>query len=124
MFKSRLKMQYLEGTLKYKLLSRLVYESFEGEKYTVPRDYVSDGHSIPRLLRSVAGSPFSTKYPKSAWLHDHLLEFNLLSRKEADELYAEAMRSEGASWFQQKRNYWGVRIGSLFSRRKRGDTDA
>ena len=104
-------MRHIEDTEFYKLLEPLVYATPEGQNWTIRVGYVSDGHSIPKLLRSLAGSPFATKYPKSAWLHDFLCQTKVITRKEADLLYVRAMKAEGANWFQQKRNYAGVRLG-------------
>ena len=117
-FKTNLKMEHIPRTERYFLLKELIYLNRKGEKRTVPLGFDSDGHSIPKLLRSIAGSPFATKYPKSAWLHDYLCKMlvhtGLMPRKEADKEYSEAMRDEGASKFQCGRNYTGVRIGAGF----------
>ena len=113
-FKSKLNMQHVEGTETYKLLTRLVYIDLKGKKWVVKKAFISDGHSIPKLLRSFAGSPFATKYPKSAWFHDMWCKTGIISRREADIKYKELMKAEGANGFQQIRNYIGVRIGHFF----------
>lgn len=111
-FKSFLDIRHIEGTEQYKLLRDLIYISNNGFKWIILKGFKSDGHSIPQLLRSIAGSPFATKFPRSAWLHDYLLW--RIPRKKADLLYKEAMASEGATKFQQIRNYYGVRVGAFF----------
>ena len=116
-FKSKLRMEHIDDTEKYKLISDLVYVTWEKERIYVPKDFESDGHSIPKLLRSFAGSPFATKYPKSAWYHDWLCKMTkleLITRKYADSEYSHALKDEGATTFQRKRNYIGVRIGAWF----------
>jgi len=113
-FKTKLNIQHIEGTEKYKLITPLVYITWKGIERIIPKDFPSDGHSIPKLLRSIAGSPFATKYPKSAWYHDWLIKMQIVSRKEADSEYSHAMKDEGATTFQHKRNYIGVRIGAFF----------
>ena len=117
-FKSKLNMQHIEGTETYKLLTRLIYVDLEKKEWFVEKDFESDGHSIPRLLRSFAGSPFATKYPKSSWFHDKWCKTGEIPRRKADAKYKELMGAEGANKFQQIRNYLGVRIGAFFSRRK------
>ena len=114
MFKSKLNMQHIDATVKYKLITRLVYESWDKITYIVPKNYPSDGHSIPVLLRSIAGSPFATKYPKSAWLHDRLCETGEVPRSKADSMYSQAMADEKAPVWKRKRNWLGVRIGAGF----------
>lgn len=111
-FKSKLNIQHIEKTEEYKLLKPLVYIK-KKERWIVEKDFRSDGHSIPRLLRSFVGSPFATKYPKSAWFHDKWCKTGEIPRKEADLRYKELMKEEGANGFQQIRNYLGVRIGAI-----------
>ncbi len=111
-------MEHIERTVKYKLLQRLIWIDPDGKRWEVKKGKEGDGHSIPWFLRSIGGSPFATKYPKSAWFHDEWIETGIIPRKEADIKYKLIMKEEGASGFQQVRNYWGVRIGSLFRRRK------
>ena len=114
-FVGKLRMEHVDGTETYKLLESLIYITRKKEKRVTPKDFVSDGHSIPRALRSLAGSPFATKYPKSAWKHDYECETGIIPRKQADKEYKEAMADEGASGFQQGRNYVGVRTGAFFN---------
>ena len=113
-FKSKLNMQHIDGTESYFLLLPIIYITWKKVKRIIPMDFVSDGHSIPKLLRSIAGSPFATKYPKSAWLHDYLIKKHIVPRNIADSEYSRAMKDEGATTFQRKRNYVGVRVGAFF----------
>ena len=50
-------MQHIEGTEMYRLLKPLVYITWKGVRLAPPKGYPSDGHSIPKLLRSLAGCP-------------------------------------------------------------------
>ncbi len=122
-FRSNLDMRHIEGTERYSLLADLLYVTWKVRQHTIPKGFSSDGHSIPKLLRSFAGSPFATKFPKSAWLHDNLLETlvaaGLMTQFEAASLYSEALDDEGATTFQRKRNWLGVRIGDFWHNLKR-----
>ncbi len=119
-FKSKLQMEFIEGTTKYKLLKPLVYVTWKGVICIIPEGFASDGHSIPKLLRSIAGSPFATIVAKASWYHDylcHLVRLGLMKRNKADSEYSHALSDEGWNkgfWnvFKRKRNYVGVRIGA------------
>lgn len=126
----KLRMEYIEGTVEYMLLSRLVWIDPDGKRWELNPGQISDGHSIPWYLRSIGGSPFATKYPKSSWFHDDWCRTGIIPRKEADQNYILIMKEEGANKFQQKRNWLGVRIGAfgkwvggLFKRKKKEDEE-
>ena len=113
-FKNKLRMEHIEKTRLYKLLLRLIWIDPDGKRWEVKKGKISDGHSVPWWLRSIGGSPFATKYPKSAWFHDDWCKTGVIPRKEADQKYILIMKEEGANWFQQKRNYYiGVRLGAF-----------
>lgn len=133
-FESKLQMEFMEGTVKYKLLSILLYRDWKGKLWSIPKDFSSDGHSIPGLLRSIAGSPFATIVAKASWLHDWLRKLareGIISYSTADSKYSQALADEGwkgGPWraFKRKRNYLAVRVGAglgwisgLFKRRKK-----
>lgn len=46
----------------------------DGRRITMSRGYISDGASIPRLLWTLVGSPFTGKYRWAAWPHDKLMQ--------------------------------------------------
>lgn len=135
-FKTELQMKHIKGTEMYKLLSPLVYRTWKDIKRVVPRKYPSDGHSIPKLLRSIAGSPFASTTVEAAWYHDYLcgtlVKQGKMSRREADSEYSHALsdlgwNKKGGFWktVKRKRNYLGVRFGAglkwfsgLFKKRK------
>lgn len=122
-FETPLQMEHIDDTVKYKLLSDLVYITWEEVRRVIPKDFASDGHSIPKLLRSFAGSPFATKTPRPAFYHDWLLEAfvrkDLMTQFEAASEYSHAMKDDGASVFVRKRNWLGVRVGDFWHNLKR-----
>lgn len=122
-FKTILIMEHTPGTEKYKLFSDLIYKTWEGAIHIIKKGFSSDGHSIPKLLRSFCGSPFATKYPRPAFYHDDLLENyvkkGLMTQFEAASEYSRAMDDDGASKFVRKRNWLGVRIGDFWHNLKR-----
>ena len=113
-FPNKLRMEHIDGTERYKLIGILIWIDPDGKEWRLEIGTESDGHSIPKLLRSIAGSPFATKYPKSAIFHDKWCKTGIIPRREADKKYKQMMKEEGANKFQQIRNYAGVRVGSFF----------
>lgn len=87
----------------------------------VPKDFITDFDSVPRLpLVYLVAKDRATK---SALAHDALYRFGKLggkriSRKQADDIFYDAMRHEGLPWRHRATIYSGVRLGGLFSWRK------
>lgn len=91
----------------WQLLSPLVYTSKAGDIYIVPTGMITDLASIPKLLRPVIDRNGMSR--PAAVLHDYLYLIGSLSRKQADELFLEALLSCGVSSFAAKGMYWSVR---------------
>lgn len=122
-FKTELVIKHVRGTVLYSLTKPLVYETWKGVEYTMPIGFVFDGHSYPKLLRGIVGSPFASKTVEASCVHDfllkHFVDTGAMTRREGDGTYSEAQhdcldkRSLG-DVLARKRNYVGVRIGGLF----------
>ena len=91
----------------WQLLSPLVYTSSVGDVYIVPTGMITDLASIPKLLRPAIDRNGLSR--PAAVLHDYLYLIGSLSRKQADELFLEALLSCGVSSFVAKGMYWSVR---------------
>lgn len=88
------------------LTASLSYFDRHGRKFTVPKGFSCDLASVPRWVRSI-----STPWNQSArpgCLHDALYRWNeiwKIDRKEADEIYRDALTEEGVSrwraWIQK-----------------------
>jgi len=79
-----------------KLVSPLVYDDI-----TVPAGFESDGASIPRLFWWLIGGPFSGKYRDAAVLHDYLCKHPDYTRKQADDIFLEAMAELGVALWRR-----------------------
>lgn len=55
----------------FELSEALVYTSPTGSEFTAIADYIVDGASIPRVLWSVIGGPFSGNHLKASVVHDY-----------------------------------------------------
>lgn len=91
----------------WQLLSPLVYTSKAEDIYIVPTGMITDLASIPKLLRPAIDRNGLSR--PAAVLHDYLYLIGSLSRKQADELFLEALLSCGVSSFVAKGMYWSVR---------------
>ena len=69
-----------------------------------------DGASVPQALWSLGLSPMTGGYQRSACLHDALYASEYFDRKVCDELFLEAMESEGVGYFKRYAMYNSVRI--------------
>jgi hypothetical protein len=69
-----------------------------GKRWLVPEGFETDLASVPRLFWSVYPQ-HTMKYTPPAILHDFLYAGQIVPRKQADEIFLEAMRQHGVSWF-------------------------
>lgn len=84
--------------------------------YRVPEGIKTDFASIPRAFRWMIARV--GKYGKAAVLHDWLCERKIVSRKEADQIFLEAMTILGVGWFKRRTMYFGVRAYSIATFKK------
>lgn len=91
------------------LAGELIYVSRAGEVFVVPRGFVTDLASIPRLLYAVI--PVNGRHRAAAILHDWLYETQRTTRAVADALFLEAMADSGVRWSQRWVMWAGVRVG-------------
>ncbi len=91
----------------WQVISPLVYTSNDGNIYIVPTGMITDLASIPKLLRPAIDRNGLSR--PAAVLHDYLYLIGSLSRKQADELFLEALLSCGVNSVVAKGMYWAVR---------------
>lgn len=100
----------------------LVYLDTQERVWVIPAGFVTDFASA--WIGRWALLPRSALYCGAAVLHDYLYKRGVTTRKEADQLYHEAMLSEGISKFNARKAYIGVRIGGWAAWRKHRRTAA
>lgn len=69
-----------------------------------------DAISIPKIFWSIIDSPFTGKAVKPATLHDALYASEYFERKVCDDIFLEAMESEGVPRFKRLAMYYAVRM--------------
>lgn len=90
---------------------------------TVPPGFVTDFASVPRLpvIYMLTGNTAH----RPAVIHDFLYTTSACERKQADEVFLEAMEVVGIPAWKRYPMYWGVRAfgGSHFKKKEKGNAN-
>ena len=100
----------------------LVYTALSGVVFTVPEGFTTDLASVPSIvpgvIRILFRGPLQTAM--AAILHDYLYETGIVSRREADSLFYEALRATGEGRVGAFLMWSGVRLGGWYVWNKHG----
>jgi len=98
----------------------LIYRSVADDQYTVPRGFIHDLASIPRILQNVF--QVNDQSRAAATLHDWLYCSQKTTRAQADALFLEAMEVRGVGWLQRQMMWAAVRSAGwiYWNKRKNG----
>ena len=91
------------------VLNPLMYCSLSGRTYGVPAGFITDLASIPAILRPLFNPNDAGR--KAAVLHDSRYCIKSGTRKEADDLFLEALARCGVGFARRWSMYLGVRAG-------------
>jgi len=93
---------------RFKIYVPIKHKLIDGKEIIVPIDFVSNGASVPKLLRGL----FSQQgvYLTSAIIHDYLYDNNYHSREFADRQFLLDMGKVGTNKFTKWLFYYIVRI--------------
>ena len=83
------------GQGEWRLIAPLVFGARNGTTYTVPTGFSCDFASVPRI--PVIYALYGNRAHRPAVLHDYLCRTGIVLRREADDLFYEAMLSIGMS---------------------------
>ncbi len=78
------------------------------EVIRIPKGFITDGASIPKIFWSIIGGPWG-KYGYAAVVHDYLYHTKKYTRKKSDQIFLEAMKVLGVSWWKRRIMYQAVR---------------
>ncbi|MBA7657304.1 hypothetical protein ES703_65241 [subsurface metagenome] len=95
---------------KWRLIAQFGYDvgkKGSGDRITVPVGFITDFASSPFIVWSFI--PKWGKYGKAAIVHDYLYQTKQRTRKEADDIFREAMGVLGVASWRISLMYWGVR---------------
>jgi len=82
----------------------------------VATGFVTDFASVPSFLWWWL--PSWGRYGKAAVLHDHIYQTHCKTRKEADDIFLEAMLVSGTKRWKAKIMFWGVRLFGFLAWKK------
>lgn len=99
--------------------NRLVYDRGV-EQIIVPRGFITDLASIPKLLRGLLD--VNDSHRRAAVLHDFLYCLQGFTRKQSDDMFLEAMGAIGVPAWKRSMMYAGVRAGGWMIWNKRANT--
>ena len=99
---------------RWELTQPLRYETRDGQRIVVPKGFITDFASVPRI--PIAFFLAGNTAHKPAVIHDWLYSANVAPKKcftrcEADRILREAMKDEGIWWWRRWFMWIGVRIG-------------
>ncbi len=75
----------------------------------VPKDFITDGASIPKFAWPIIGHPFG-RYAQAAVLHDYLYRTHLKTKENSDNIFLEAMEVLEVPKHIRVTMYWCVRL--------------
>ncbi len=114
-FEFALDVRALDNGRDWLVLEDFYYDTdipIKGYRVDVPKGFVTDFASIPRVLWSVVGAPAEGKYRKAAVIHDYLYRTpGKATRAQADAVLNEAMIVCGVGRWTRWTIYAGVRVG-------------
>lgn len=97
---------------RFKIYVPIKHKLINGKELIIPIDYVSNGASIPRLLRGIYSQ--QGKYVMPSIVHDYLYDNKLYSRKFADRQFLLDMDKTNTNVVTKWLFYYIVRIfGSI-----------
>lgn len=122
-FEGQFRATFLPDGLTVRLEETLRYVEPHGVVWEAPAGLISDGASIPRLLWSVVGGPFSGKYRTAAIVHDRYCETMDRPWQQVHRAFYTASRAAGVSEAQALLMYYAVyRFGPRWEISRSDDT--
>ena len=110
-FKSKLNACFIVGRDLIELVDTLIYfDNRSRELFVVPVGFICNGASIPQALWSMFGSPFDFELRQSAVLHDLLYRNNAITKIASDQMFYDALRETGMSYFKAQSLFIGVKV--------------
>lgn len=93
----------------YKVWQEFSYYTIKGGCIVVPKGFITDGASIPRLFWVIIGSPFTGRYSRAALVHDYLYHTQQYTRSRSDRIFLEAMKTLKVFWLKRRAMWMAVR---------------
>jgi hypothetical protein len=92
----------------WKLLEDFTFTDKDNYKWLAPKDFVTDGASIPPIFWPLIGSPFTGPYVKAAIIHDAYCFLKSREWQKVHRTFYDAMIASGTPPIQAKIMYYAV----------------
>jgi Protein of unknown function (DUF1353) len=122
-FEGKVKTEWIEANRKMQLLEDFSFVDSKGTKWPAPKGSIVDGASIPQVLWSVVGSPYTGEYRNASVVHDVACVTRDHSWQDVHRMFYEACRAGGVGEQKAKLMYsavyhfgpkWAPGGGSMF----------
>ncbi len=107
-FVGTVKTEWIEANRKMQLLGDFAYVDPNGVEWKAPKGSVVDGASIPQVLWTVAGSPYTGEYRNASVVHDVACDRRDKPWQDVYRMFYEASRAAGVSEQKAKVMYAAV----------------
>lgn len=97
-----------DGYRKMELMESFSYTGPNKKKWIVPRGAIVDGASIPRVLWSIVGSPYTGNYRDASVIHDYYCDTKTESWEDTHRMFYDAMLDSKVSIARAKLMYGAV----------------
>jgi hypothetical protein len=91
-----------------RLVEPFAFRDSSGTDWNVPSGTIINGASIPQILWSLAGSPFTGNYRRASVIHDHYCATKERPWRAVHRVFYDAMRADGVGVKQAKIYYAAV----------------
>jgi uncharacterized protein DUF1353 len=92
----------------FKLVSEYRYSDSRNTLWTVPKDTIVDGASIPSYLWSIVGGPWEGKYRNASVIHDYFFDRKHYDSDSVHWVFYDAMITSGVGTIKAKVMYFAV----------------
>ena len=98
-----------KGISKIKTISDIPFQ-FNGISYIVPKGFISDGASIPKMFWSLIAPCIDGRTIRAAVIHDYLYHTGILSRADADKVFLNYLLQDDFPLIKSYICYGAVRV--------------
>jgi hypothetical protein len=88
-----------------------VYVTNAGLRVIVHVGFRTDFASVPKPFRVFVSTV--GLHNGADVIHDYLIDYKIVSRKQADRIFLEALKDLGVGWYKRRKMYMGVRSYSM-----------
>jgi Protein of unknown function (DUF1353) len=107
-FQGKVKTEWIEANRKMQLLEDFGYVDARGVEWPAPKGSIIDGASIPQVLWSVVGSPYTGEYRNASVVHDVACVRRDRPWQDVHRMFYEACRAGGVGEQKAKLLYAAV----------------